>query len=816
MPAPEDLSHDPLTLGSESRERARFVGQKGRRGRRRGGRVRRWLKRLAIGGVCFLAVLATALWFARGWLMAKAIELVDSELSKRGIYLRWESAQYGALRGLVLEDVALCESADKRVPLLRLDNVGIRVGLGDLIKDRSVERVNASVTVRDAELEFLHGGRRVLLLSGLDLDAGAGVKGIDLESARFSAGDLAVALDGNIAFARRAAEAKPDPGEAGKREPLEIDFSPLELVTPWLDFVAGDKGGPELQATLAIAAGKVTVEGKLSGDTFRYRGVPLDSAGITFGFDGAAGEVTVPTAAIGYRGARVGLGELKLVLAAGDLSFARFESSADLPLLVGEFAPEAREALAAVRFHSPPAIRASGQLSLASPLEGRFVADLGGVGDIGVAVPGRGELRLAKPAGEVVWEDGEAELDGFRVELWGGSLRAEGTTTPPLGGAAFAHRGEVWLQGIGVAELLAFAAPGDPPGFVGKFDLRYAGSLVADPAKLTGEGEVAWGDPQFRLAGPYRIAAGVVSTERLSAAMEGGGAAALVGTFDFAAEPPAFTAKARVADVPLATLAGLAGIEEPPSGTVQFAFDGSGTTDLADLGGRAEVRVTEGQLYRVPLIGRMHGLLANIAPLFGRKRQEALSASFQIEAGVAHTDDFLLAGDGTLIHLRGDFDLGQQVMDLIAYLTLDGAVGLATGVVTRLVEIRGRGPFGAPKLTLNRNPKDLAFNAFGGALDLAQFGVETIGGKAFEFSRRGAGAALDLGKLGAGAVLDLGKLGAGAARGVGGAGAGALGGARKVGEGAVGGARKVGEGARDAVRGVLPGRREERKETEDN
>ena len=131
------------------------------------------------------------------------------------------------------------------------------------------------------------------------------------------------------------------------------------------------------------------------------------------------------------------------------------------------------------------------------------------------------------------------------------------------------------------------------------------------------------------------------------------------------------------------------------------AYEWTGIGDEArTVVGAGKVRVTEGNVFAIPIFGPLSGVLANIIPGAGYSVAHEANASFTIRDGVIHTDDFKVAGKlfGMLGH--GDVRFLEDKLDFDLRISGGGAGALLTPVYS-LFEYKGEGSIAKP----NWHPK---------------------------------------------------------------------------------------------------------------
>jgi AsmA protein len=156
-------------------------------------------------------------------------------------------------------------------------------------------------------------------------------------------------------------------------------------------------------------------------------------------------------------------------------------------------------------------------------------------------------------------------------------------------------------------------------------------------------------------------------------------------------------------------------------GNVNFDLRAEGNSVSAmkkTLQGKAGLNLHDGAVKGINIAARLREARAGLGALKGEKTQVAnvqektdfseLSASFNVNRGVAHNED--LSGKSPLLRVggNGDIDIGAETLNYLAKATvvgsLEGQGGRELAALNGVtVPLRILGPFAAPKLTLDFN-----------------------------------------------------------------------------------------------------------------
>ena len=130
-----------------------------------------------------------------------------------------------------------------------------------------------------------------------------------------------------------------------------------------------------------------------------------------------------------------------------------------------------------------------------------------------------------------------------------------------------------------------------------------------------------------------------------------------------------------------------------------YGWTGVGS-EARSMRGNGSVKVTEGDIFAIPVFGPLSGLLNAIIPGAGYSLAHKASANFTINDGVLHTDDFKV--DGKLFGMigHGDVHFLEDKLDLDIRINAGGPAVLLTPVY-KLFEYKGEGSIAKP----NWHPK---------------------------------------------------------------------------------------------------------------
>ena len=119
-------------------------------------------------------------------------------------------------------------------------------------------------------------------------------------------------------------------------------------------------------------------------------------------------------------------------------------------------------------------------------------------------------------------------------------------------------------------------------------------------------------------------------------------------------------------------------------------------SDARTMIGRGNVKVTDGDVFAIPIFGPLSGLLSSIIPGAGYSVARQAGASFTAKEGVIHTDDFKVSGKlfGMIGH--GDIRFLADQLDFDLRINSSGPGVLLTPMY-KLFEYKGEGSISKPK-----------------------------------------------------------------------------------------------------------------------
>jgi hypothetical protein len=270
-------------------------------------------------------------------------------------------------------------------------------------------------------------------------------------------------------------------------------------------------------------------------------------------------------------------------------------------------------------------------------------------------------------------------------------------------------------------------------------------SLAGDLTYAEGKRSVTVRQPTLALA----LAEGVVTIGDFKAGLWGGQISLPASTIHLGegSAGPTFQTRVILSDASMQAISKDLGSGANQPGVVNANWEGGGGFTLPSIAGAGTVSIKQAEFYRVPLLGPLHLVFDRITPGFGKDVASSLTADHSLSNGVLSIRNLNLDSKFTRVEANGDVNLERNHAHLTAKAKLQGIVGLATALLSALLEVEGDGPTSDVKWTLKNLP--------GGALVK---GAADIVGKTGGAVLNGTGSAVKAtGSAAAGTVKEAGK-----------------------------------------------------------
>ncbi len=133
-------------------------------------------------------------------------------------------------------------------------------------------------------------------------------------------------------------------------------------------------------------------------------------------------------------------------------------------------------------------------------------------------------------------------------------------------------------------------------------------------------------------------------------------------------------------------------------GRLFFDFDGSGDKAMPVKDAQGKVKIEGAKFYSMRRFGSLFATLNKAVPAFGKRNSgekagtQVLTGTYQVQDEVIRSDDLALGGDLSQVLVKGNYDLKNKIVNMDGKAEFKGAVGLATGLASNLLELTGTGP----------------------------------------------------------------------------------------------------------------------------
>lgn len=141
------------------------------------------------------------------------------------------------------------------------------------------------------------------------------------------------------------------------------------------------------------------------------------------------------------------------------------------------------------------------------------------------------------------------------------------------------------------------------------------------------------------------------------------------------------------------------------SGKLDGIYDFSGkNNDVKTMAGRGSLKVTNGNVFAIPIFGPLSGLMNGVLPGLGYNIAREATATFSIANGVITTNDFLVHGKGFDMVGNGLLDFVGDKIDFNIRINAQGFTGRLLMPISKLFEYEGQGKLSRPVWKPKRLP----------------------------------------------------------------------------------------------------------------
>jgi len=443
-----------------------------------------------------------------------------------------------------------------------------------------------------------------------------------------------------------------------------------------LDMTFGES--PSLQALGHFASGKIA-----------WRTVVFENFAADFSWDGS--RWSLREARLARSGGEEVTGDALLV--PGDFR-ARLRSTMDPKALRPLLSGKAAETLAQFEFARPPLLTLEARGATAA-MDALTVE-----GEIAIGAASFRGVPADSATARVRYEDRVLSIAPFHVERSEGSgdgnlyfdFRRDEVRLDKIRARVNPPEVAMWIDPKLVKDLLPYRFPNQPPNLLidGLVDTK-RGRTTRLAVQVDAPAGMEYTFLRKNLKAPQISAKLLFTNERLqiselSAGLFGG---SLKGGADISlvASRPGHGASLTLENIDFASLTKLYFDYENSQGRLNGRYDFTGRGDDArTMDGRGELTVTEGNVFAIPFLGPLSGVLDSIVPGMGHTVARHAAASFTIGHGVIATDDLVVQGTGFNMIGRGKLFFLDDRMDFDMRINAQGLPGVLLFPVSKLLE----------------------------------------------------------------------------------------------------------------------------------
>jgi hypothetical protein len=330
------------------------------------------------------------------------------------------------------------------------------------------------------------------------------------------------------------------------------------------------------------------------------------------------------------------------------------------------------------------------------------LAVLGEVTGAKAKMKGNVDVRYA---GEIGFKDGRIGMDELNLALGGTQISGKGAY-------------DIHSRTL---QLASYSGSVDPMELVSAFGGSSGGPVTfIKPWKLSGSdfklpgGKIEAATTRFTLSGADLSISGMAQPLKLAdvsfkAALAGnaltfsegdaqvlGGGVAFNGRLPSLSKPEGCEATIRVSSLSMAELAAVTGVKGGLSGQLEGSYAGVVKFGKDPLSGSGEILVNDGEFYAVPVFDELFGLLNSIAPNLSKNDKQDVEGAYAIAGSAITIEKASMRSTSTEINAKGQLDYASSNLAIDATANFRGAVGVATGLVSKLLEISAKGTISEP------------------------------------------------------------------------------------------------------------------------
>ena len=171
-------------------------------------------------------------------------------------------------------------------------------------------------------------------------------------------------------------------------------------------------------------------------------------------------------------------------------------------------------------------------------------------------------------------------------------------------------------------------------------------------------------------------------------------------------ENPVNKASLRITDMNFSKLSKLYTGYDESKGLLDVNFLWKGVSDDGrKVDGAGDLKITDGNVFAIPFLGPLSGILSTVLPGAGYSMAHKATASFTVKDGIFRTSDLKVEGLGFNLLGNGDLHFMDDYMRFFAHINAKGVPGLVLLPVSRLLEYASVGRLSKPEWKPRMIPK---------------------------------------------------------------------------------------------------------------
>lgn len=460
---------------------------------------------------------------------------------------------------------------------------------------------------------------------------------------------------------------------------------------PWLnDFIFYAPPRVEMRADLSFEKGLAfRTLGRIESGKFAYRTVIFENSAAAFSWDGD--RWSVRDVSLTRAGGEELTGDF---LSVPNEFRARLESTINPKVLRPLVSGQAAEVLSQFEFPQAPHIKL--QAKGARPELEQLTVD----GQVALRSASFRGVPADSATATLHYENRTLSVAPFHVERREGSgdgnlyfdFRTDEVRLEKIRARVNPPEVAMWINPKLVSDILPYRFPRQPP------NLRIDGlvhtkrgkstRLAIDVDSPTGMDYTFMGKNLIspKVNGRLLFTSDRLKISDLSAQLFGG---LLKGTADISLDPtrPGHAAALTLENLDFASLTKLYFNYDNSQGKLNGYYDFKGAgADARRMTGQGELAVTDGNVFSIPFLGPLSGVLDTIVPGMGHSVARHASTRFTINAGVISTEEFVIYGNGFSMIGNGRLHFLDDKMDFDMRINAQGLPGILLFPVSKLFE----------------------------------------------------------------------------------------------------------------------------------